>query len=126
MTDLFFTSRQQVIDFLQSRDQEDHEIKWKCPSCGTENLGAYYSRESQCGGCDKFVFPRLNLKKILEDADEVVELAVYRKSLIARIDRKKEIADDLESDLDDERREIRELKDELRQLEKCKVEQVKW
>ena len=126
MSDIIFTTRQQVIDFLQSRSQEDCEIRWTCPECKTVNLGAYYSRVSPCGGCDKFVFPRLNLAKLLEAANEVTELAKYRSSLIARIDRKKEIVSDLRSELADEENEIRELKDELRQLDKCKIEQVKW
>jgi hypothetical protein len=126
MTEIIFTTRQQVINFLKSRNQEDCEIRWTCPECKTVNLGAYYSHVSPCGGCKEFVFPRLNLSKLLEDASEVAELAKYRNSLIARIDRKKEIASDLRSELADEESEIRELKDELRQLEKCNVEQVKW
>jgi len=126
MAEICFTSRQQVIDFLKSRNQDDGDIKWKCPECGTINIGAYYSRSSRCGGCVKFEFPRLNLKKLLEDGQEVAELAACRKSLIARIDRKREIVSDLQSDLADEESELSELKDELRQLERCKVEQVKW
>lgn len=126
MREIWLHTRQQVIDFLKSRNQEDCEIRWICPECKTVNLGAYYSHVSPCGGCKEFVFPRLNLSKLLEDASEVAELAKYRNSLIARIDRKKEIASDLRSELADKESEIRELKDELRQLEKCKVEQVKW
>ena len=116
MTEILFTTRQQVIDFIKSRDQEDHEIKWKCPTCGTENLGAYYSHGSPCGGCDKFIFPRLNLKEILKDDKEADEIAKEIKNYGERIDRQREIISDLEGELADEKSTLNELRDELRGL----------
>ena len=125
MNEILFTTRQQVIDFIKSRNQEDHEIKWKCPKCGTENLGAYYSHGSPCGGCDKFVFPRLNLKEILKDDKEASDIAKEIKEYNDRIARQREVIDDLRGELADEECALSELRDELKGLKSCDMSKVK-
>lgn len=119
MAEILFVKKQQVIDFLTSRDLEDHVIKWKCPRCGTVNLGAYYSHGSPCGGCNDFVFPRLNLKEIIKDENEATEIAKEIGRYSERIIRKMEIITDLESELSEERSELEDIRDELRELKSC-------
>lgn len=125
MSEILFTTRQQVIDFVKSRNQEDHEIKWKCPHCGTINVGAYYSHGSPCGGCDKFVFPRLNIKEILKDDEEADMIAKEIKKYGDRISRQREIIADLEGDLEDERSALRDIQDELKELKTCSMIKVR-
>lgn len=125
MPEILITSRQQVIDFLKARSVEDTEIKWKCPRCGTVNLGAYYSHGSPCGGCDNFVFPRLNLKQILRDNEEASEIAKQIKTYFGKIMHQKEIIEDLRCDLRDEERRLDDLRDELKSLKSCDMDKVK-
>jgi peptidoglycan hydrolase CwlO-like protein len=125
MNEIIFVKKQQVIDFLKARSIEDHEIKWTCPSCGTINLGAYYSHSSPCGGCNKFIFPRLNLKEVLKDDNEATEIAKEIKSFNARIERQWDIIEELEDELSSEKRKLDELKDELKTLKSCNMSKVK-
>lgn len=122
---IHFTSRQQVIDFLKSRNIDDGEIKWTCPACGTVNIGAYYSHESPCGGCTKFAFPRLNLKELLKSDQEADEIAKEIKSYGDRISRQKEVVSDLESELSEEKMALDDLIDEFRALKSCNTKAVK-
>ena len=125
MGEIVFTSRQQVIEFLKSRNWDDGDIKWKCPECGTTNIGAYYSHGSPCGGCDKFVFPRLNLKEILKDGVEAGEIAKMIKEYSGRIARQKEVIDDLRSEIADEENTLDDLREDLRSLKSCNMKKVK-
>jgi len=125
VADILITSKRQLLDFLKARNIDDGEIKWTCPVCGTVNLGAYYSHSSPCGGCDKFVFPRLNLKELLKDEQEANEIAKEIASYGKRIDRQREVISDLESDLTDERRRLEDLRDELRSLKSCDMKKVR-
>ena len=125
MSEIIITTRQQAIDFLKARSIEDTEIKWTCPECKTVNLGAYYSHASPCGGCEKFVFPRLNLKVLLEadaEADEIArELKYYRE----RIDHQRAVVNELESELSEEKETLNRLITELKGLKSCDMNKVR-
>lgn len=121
MTDIHFTKKQQVIDFLKARNVEGGEIKWTCPRCGAVNFGAYYSHEAKCGGCDKFRFPRLNLK----DEKEATEIAKEIDRYKTKISNQYEVVDELECELSEERRKLDDLKEELRDLKTCDMNKIK-
>lgn len=122
---IHFTTRQQVIDFLKSRNIEDGEIKWTCPVCGTVNHGAYYSHEARCGGCDKFTFPRLSLKEFLKKDEEATEIAKELERYRERISLQREVIEDLEADLAKEKEELENLKDEFSALRSCNTKKVR-
>jgi hypothetical protein len=126
MSETVIKTKKELIAFLKARSVEDAEIKWTCPKCGTVNLGAYYSHESRCGGdrCT-FVFPRLNLRKVLESEEEATQIAKELQEYRRKIESQYEIIDDLECELGEERRRLESLKEELRDLKTCDLQKVK-
>lgn len=122
--EILIRTRQELIDFLKARSIEDSEIKWVCPKCGTTNNGAYHSHETRCGECGKFSFPRLSLKKTLNDEKEASEIAKEVCQYKRKIERQYEVIGDLEEELYEEKRRLDELKEELASLKSCDMEKV--
>ena len=126
MTEIIIRKREELIKFLKERSAEDKEIKWICPKCGCENIGAHFSHETYCGGdgC-RFRFPRLNLRKIMESEIEATAIAKEMEVYRNRIGRQNEIVEELESELSEEKRKLETMINEFTVLKSCDMEKVK-
>ena len=117
-TNIILTNRIQVIDFLQGKPDADAEIKWTCPRCGTQNVGAYHSHETPCGGCDQYRFIRLSLSRhgIRNGVMRSAQIEERRRWILERIEEAKSEIEGHENEIGDLEWEISRLQQELNGL----------
>jgi len=112
-------SREGISDFLKARPDPDEVVSWICPECGETNTETHFCRSTLCG-CGKFRFPKLILP-IKGDSKTPLQVAIT-KNRLEEIDKdvseyKREIRD-FESEIDEREDWIRELVKERKVL-KC-------
>lgn len=113
------SSREAVLNFLKDKPDVDAEIKWTCPECNAQNIGAYHSHETPCSNCEKFRFPRLYLSKhgIKGTLLDTARAEQERRRILARIHDAEEEISDHQCEIDQLEQDIRDLRSELKDLD---------